>query len=225
VLLSAFVTPLYIFRALFLTFHTNERTESSVRSHIHESPWVVLVPLILLAIPSVVAGQLLISRILFTQPSMLGDTVFVLPAHDVVGQLASHYEGAKIMALEAGRTLTFWLSMAGILTAWLFIALRPQWSDLFKKRFSLLYTILQNKYGFDEFNQKVLVHGTRDVGQVFYEAGDVKLIDGVFVNGSGRFVRWFAQAARLMQTGYLYHYALVMLLGVVAFLAWYMWGF
>lgn len=225
VLLSAFVTPLYIFRALFLTFHTNERTELSVRSHIHESSWVVLVPLILLAIPSIVAGQFLISRILFTQPSMLGDTVFVLPAHDVVGQLASHYEGAKIMALQAGRTLTFWLSMGGILTAWVFIALRPQWSDLFKKRFSLLYTILQNKYGFDEFNQKVLVHGTRDVGQVFYDVSDVKLIDGVFVNGSGRFVRWFAQAARLMQTGYLYHYALVMLLGVVAFLAWYMWGF
>ncbi len=224
VLLSAFVTPLYIFRALFLTFHTKERMDAKVRSHIHESPWVVLVPLILLAIPSVIAGQILISPMLFSHPGMLGDTIFVLPAHNVVGQLAAHYEGAKLMALEAGRTLPFWLSMAGIVTAWLFIAMRPAWSELLKKRFAWLYFILQNKYGFDEFNQKVLVHGTQDLGYVFYNVSDVKCIDGA-VNGSGRFVRWFAQAARLVQTGYLYHYALVMIIGIVCLLAWYMWGF
>lgn len=225
VLFSAFITPLYIFRALFLTFHTNERIDVSLRGHVQESPWVILIPLVLLAIPSVMAGQFLIDHIVFSQPSMLGNTIFVLPVHDVLGQLSTHYEGANLMALQAGRTLPFWLSIAGIMTAWLFIAVRPQWSALFKRRFSIPYSILQHKYGFDEFNQKVLVHGTQDLGHVFYDVSDVKLIDGVCVNGSGRFISWFAQTARLMQTGYLYHYALVMILGVVAFIAWYRWGF
>lgn len=224
VLLSAFVTPLYIFRAVFMTFHTDERTDKKTRSHIHESPMVILIPLVLLAIPSVLAGKVLIDQILYVHPGILGNTIFVLPQHNVLGELASHYHGSNAMALEAGRTLTFWLSIAGILTAWLFIAMRPAWSDIFKRRFSLLYRILQDKYGFDAFNQKVFVHGTRDVGNAFYNVSDVKMIDGVFVNGSGRMVRWFSQAARKLQSGYLYHYALAMLLAVVAFLTWYVWG-
>jgi NADH-quinone oxidoreductase subunit L len=94
-----------------------------------------------------------------------------------------------------------------------------------KKRFAVIYAILVNKYGFDEFNQKVLVHGTQDTGQIFYTIGDVKVIDGFFVNGSGWFIRRLAQAGRQLQTGYIYHYALAMVIGIVVFLAWYKWGF
>jgi NADH-quinone oxidoreductase subunit L len=103
----------------------------------------------------------------------------------------------------------------------LFIAVFPYWSEYCKNRFVWLYNILVNKYGFDEFNQVVLVHGTQDLGHLFYNVSDVKIIDGVAVNGSGRFVQWFALIARRMQTGYIYHYALAMVLGILVFLVWY----
>lgn len=225
VLAGAFLTPLYTFRALFLTFHTNERFDPKLRGHIQESPWVVLGPLIALAIPSVVAGQILIGPMLFSQQTMLGNSIFILPTHDVLAELGTEYHGAKLMALTAGKTLTFWLTIAGILTAWLFTAAFPQWLTAFKQRFAWLYRILVNKYGFDDFNQIVFVHGTQDTGRLFYEVSDVKLIDGVFVNGTGRLTRWFAQTARYVQTGYIYQYALVMVLGVLAFLVWYIGGF
>jgi NADH-quinone oxidoreductase subunit L len=115
--------------------------------------------------------------------------------------------------------------MAGIVTAWLFTARYPAWSEMFVNRFKGLHRILVNKYGFDEFNQTVLVQGTQDTGHLFYDVSDVKLIDGVCVNGSAHFIRWFAQTARRFQTGYIYQYALVMMLGVVAMLAWYLGGF
>lgn len=225
VLLGAFVTPLYMFRALFMTFHTNIRVEPSLRNHIKESPWVILVPLVLLAIPSVVIGEILITPMLFSPNTLLGNTIFVLPEHNVLAHLADNYHGAKMMALEAGRTLTFWLSITGILTAWCFTALYPQWASALQKRFSIIYAILVRKYGFDDFNQLVLVDGTQEVGHTCYDVGDVKLIDGVIVNGSGWSIRWFAQTVRRLQTGYIYHYALAMMLGVLFFLAWYVWGF
>lgn len=225
VLAGAFVTPLYMFRALFMTFHTNSRVSPELRGHIKESPWVVLLPLVLLAIPSVVAGQILVNPMLFAQPTLLGNTIFVLPEHNVLQHLSADYPGATLMALEAGKTFTFWLAIMGILTAWLFIGMYPQWSLYFKKRFAWLYAILVRKYGFDDFNQVVFVRGTQDAGHVFYDVSDVKMIDGVMVNGSGRFIRWFAQTARLLQTGYLYQYALAMVLGIAAALAWYVGGF
>lgn len=225
ILLGAFITPLYIFRALFMTFHTQDRTDPKLKGHIFESPWVVLIPLIALAIPSVMAGQILVDPMIFNQTKLLGSTIFVLPDHDVLGQLATDYRGNTLMALEAGTTLPFWLAIAGIITAWLFVAKFPQWSVWLKKRFALLYAILVRKYGFDDFNQIVLVHGTQDTGQLFYNVNEVKIIDGAIVNGSGRSIRWFAQAARLLQTGYIYHYALAMVLGVVVFLVWFMFGF
>jgi NADH-quinone oxidoreductase subunit L len=225
VLASVFVTALYTFRALFMTFHTNERINPALKKHLSESPSVILVPLVALAIPSIFVGEVMIGPMLFAHSTLLGGSVFVLPEHNVMSELSSHYEGAKVMALEAGRTLTFWLGIAGIVTAWLFTAKFPAWSQAFIQRFPRLYAILLRKYGFDDFNQIVLVHGTQDVGHVCYDVSDVKIIDGVCVNGSGRFIRWFANTARLMQTGYIYQYALAMVLGVIGFLVWYVGGF
>lgn len=224
VLAGAFITPIYTFRALFMTFHTNERTSPEVRSHIKESPWVILFPLIALAIPSVIAGQFLVNKMIFSEPKLLGNSIFVLPEHNVLGHLATEFHGAVLMALDAGTTLSFWLAIAGIVTAWLFTAKFPAWSEVLKKRFAFIYEILQRKYGFDDFNQIVLVHGTQDTGHLFYEVSDIKMIDGS-VNGSGWLIRWFAQTGRRLQTGYIYHYALAMVLGILIFLAWYMWGF
>ncbi len=224
VLTGAFVTAVYTFRMLFMTFHTQSRLDESLRGHIKESPWVIWVPLVCLAIPSVFAGQMLIDPMLYSHPTILGNTIFVLPEHDVLGHLAAEYQGAKIMALNAGLTLPFWFAIAGIFTAWLFVVMRPEWSTRLVKRFPIIYKILVEKYGFDAFNQKVLVHGTVDAGHVFYDVSDVKIIDGVAVNGSGRLIRWMAQAGRSLQTGYIFHYAFAMILGVAVFLVWYMGG-
>lgn len=225
VLAGAFVTPLYTFRALFMTFHTNERTDPKLRSHIKEPSWVVWVPLVLLAIPSVLAGQVLIEPMLFSPNTLLAGTTFVLPQHDVMAELAKEFHGANLMALQAGKTLTLWLALAGIVTAWVFTAFRAQWATLLENRFSWIYRILVAKYGFDEFNQRVLVDGTRETSTLLYGVGDVKWIDGFFVNGSGRFVTKLAYLGKYIQTGYMYHYALAMLLGTVVFLVWSLGGF
>jgi NADH-quinone oxidoreductase subunit L len=217
VLVGAFVTPLYIFRALFLTFHGQKRYPDKV----NESPWVMLIPLIALAIPSMIAGGILITPMLFSTPSMLGASIFILPQHVVSTALATDFQGAKLMALHATQTLNFWLALAGIITAWLFNLGRPQWAELLKKRFSWLYQIFIVKYGFDAFNQVVLVEGSRRLGNFFYKVSDLIMIDGVFVNGSGKLIRLFARMGRRIQTGYLYHYALAMLLGLAICLGWF----
>lgn len=224
VLSGAFITPLYIFRALFLTFHGKPHLDPEMQGHVKESPWVVLIPLIGLAIPSMIVGGMLIGPMLFHSPRLLGNSIFVLPQNDVLLQLAQEYHGAKLMAIHASQTLTFWLSIAGIASAWFFNMGFPGIVSAWKKRASLLYFILSRKYGFDDFNQLVLVQGTRKLGNFFYTFSDLKVIDGLFVNGSGQFIRWFAQVSRRVQTGYLYHYALAMTLGLVVFLSWFLLG-
>lgn len=225
VLAGAFVTPLYMFRALFMTFHMDDHTDPHLRGKIKESPWVVLLPLVALAIPSVLSGEVLIGPMLAHHPSVLGNSVFVLPAHNVLQQWATTFRGANVMALSAGETLPFWFAIAGIFSAWFFVVGYPKVTESLKQRFSWIYSVLVNKYGFDAFNQKVIVRGTQEAGEVFYQVSDEKLIDGVMVNGTGHLVRWAAKITRRLQTGYLYHYALAMVIGVVVLLAWYVGGF
>lgn len=220
VLIGAFVTPVYMFRAMFMTFHGKERMDHHLQGHLQEPSWVVWVPLVILAVPSVLIGQMLIDPMLFAFKPLLGDSIFVLPQHNVFPEISHEYQGATLMALKAGETVAFWLSMAGIVTAWLFTSAYPAWSTFLKTRFSLIYRILANKYGFDEFNQYVFVDGTKEAGQLCYQVTDMRVIDATAV-GSGRLVRWFASVTRHVQTGYLYHYALAMILGILVFLVWY----
>lgn len=220
VLAGAFLTPLYIFRAVFLTFHGEERMDEHLKGHIKESPWVILIPLIALAVPSVVSGGMLIGPMLFSDPTLLGNSVFVLPQHNVLLTLAQTYYGAQNMAMQAGHSLTFWLAVAGIITAWFFNLANPALAEELKQRFAFLYGIIVKKYGFDDFNQIVFVHGTRRIGDYLYKTVDLKFIDGVFVNGSGHFIRWFASVARRLQTGFIYDYAFSMILGVAVILVW-----
>lgn len=224
VLAGAFITPLYIFRALFLTFHGQSRVDAKLLSHVHESPGVVLMPLVLLAIPSIIAGGFLMGPMLFDTPRLLGNSIFVLPEHDVLLALSTEFHGALSMALQAPQTMTFWLALLGIVAAWVFNVAYPQWSTGLQKRFAWIYAVLVRKYGFDDFNQMVIVQGTRKLGTFFYHFTDLKIIDGIFVNGSGKLIRWFSNFARQMQTGYLYHYALAMMLGLVGFLGWFLLG-
>lgn len=224
VMAGAFLTPLYIFRALFLTFHGEDRMEPYVSEHAKESPWVVLIPLIALAVPSMVIGGILIGPMLFSQPNLLGNSIFVLPEHNVLFGLAQHFEGAQKMALEATHHATLWLALAGIVVAWFFNLANPVMAKELKQVFSWPYRMIVHKYGFDDFNQIVFVHGSRKLGEFFYKITDIKIIDGWFVNGSGQLIREFAHYARRLQTGYLYHYALAMIGGLVVMFVWLLLG-
>jgi NADH-quinone oxidoreductase subunit L len=224
VLAGAFITPLYIFRALFLTFHGKSRVAPELHSHVQESPWVILFPLIALAVPSMIAGGLLVGPMLFAEPRMLGDSIFILPQHDVVAELAKEFKSATLMALQAGKHLTLWLALAGIFAAWFFNMGFPRLAEQLKKSFSWPYQIIVHKYGFDEFNQIVFVNGARKLGEFFYVFSDLKMIDGVFVNGTGRMIRWLARTSRQLQTGFIYHYALVMIIGLLALMVWFLVG-
>jgi NADH-quinone oxidoreductase subunit L len=221
---GAFITPLYIFRVLFLTFHGKSRLDAEQSKHVQESPWVILIPLIALAIPSIIAGGILIGPMLFASPRLLGESIKVLSQNDVLLRLSHEYRGAQLMALDAAHHLTFWLAMSGVVVAWLFNLQAPRLAEWCKKCFSWPYWVMVRKYGFDDFNQIIIVQGTRKLGQFFYAVSDLIVIDGLIVNGSGRLIRWFASVARRMQTGFIYHYALVMVLGLAFFLGWFLLG-
>jgi NADH-quinone oxidoreductase subunit L len=184
----------------------------------------VLGPLIALAVPSIFAGGILIWPMLFKTPHLLGDSIFVLMQHNVLALLGEEFHGAGLMALSAGRHLPLWLSLAGIATAWFFSIGYPAVAEALKKRWSLLYTIVVNKYGFDDFNQLVFVRGTRKLGYFFYDISDLILIDGIFVNGSGKVIRWLSRVARRLQSGYIYHYTFAMVTGLLIFLGWFLLG-
>jgi NADH-quinone oxidoreductase subunit L len=222
-MLGAFITPLYIFRALFLTFHGDTRMSPDLQSQVKESPWVVLVPLIALAIPSILAGAMLVNSMLIS-PRLLGDSIFILPDHNALEMFGSEFHGAVLMALQAGAHLPLWLSLAGIVTAWYFNLSNPQLAERLKLRFAGLYSVVVNKYGFDDFNQIVFVRGARKLGSFFYEISDLILIDGIFVNGSGKAIRWLSRVARHLQSGYIYHYTFAMITGLLVFLGWLLLG-
>jgi NADH-quinone oxidoreductase subunit L len=227
VLLGVFVTALYTFRLLFMTFHGPERFreaphghdddhEGGADDHGHgdhaghggdpkESPWVVTVPLIALAIPSVVIGALTVAPVLFG--SYFGHSIFVLPANDVVGKVGEDFGGAVLFALHGLISPPFWFAAAGVATAWLFFLKRPELADEAARRFRLAYRILAAKYYFDWFNENVLAALTRLVGVGLWKGGDQGLIDGAMVNGTAEGVGWFGGVLRRVQTGYLYSYA------------------
>jgi len=198
--------------------------DAKTQAHVKESPWVVWLPLVLLAIPSVILGWLLVGPMLFDKPTLLGDSVFVLPQHDVLATLSHHYHGAAAFMEESLTSVTFWLVMAGVVTAWIGYIAFPSLPERLATRFSWIYKVLVYKYGFDDFNDSVIVPGSRQLGKAFFDVGDRKIIDGFIVNGSGYSVRWLALRARLSQSGYLYHYATAMVLGLSVFLLWLMLG-
>jgi NADH-quinone oxidoreductase subunit L len=224
VVAGAMVTALYTFRSFFMTFHGKPRMDEHTLSHVHESPWVVWLPLVLLAIPSVVLGYVLYMPILFNSPTLLSSSIFVLPEHNVLAELAHEVTSPIASMLHSVHSLTLWITLAGALIAWICYIAVPSIPGYFVRHFSLLYKILINKYGFDRFNDLVFVKGFKGLGRVFYNIGDQKLIDGLVVNGSARLVRWFSSKGRTIQSGYLYHYATVMVFGLLGFLCWLILG-
>ncbi|HZN23321.1 MAG TPA: NADH-quinone oxidoreductase subunit L [Burkholderiales bacterium] len=241
---TVFVTALYTFRLIFMTFHGPERfreppvpdmrgehghgehalTEHDEGKHDahahpvhepHESPAVVTIPLILLAIPSIAAGWV-IGPVLFG--GYFGNSIVVAPEHDVLGQMAREFHGVIGMMAHAPFTLPFWLALAGIAVAAYLYLVRRDLPAVIARKFGLIYTILDRKYGFDELYSWLFAGGARKVGTGLWRGGDVGVIDGIMVNGSARVVAWLAAVMRHLQSGYIYHYAFAMIFGILMLL-------
>jgi len=217
VLIGVFITAFYSFRMFFLVFHGEERMDAHTREHLHESPWVVTGPLIALAVPSVFAGAMFIGPMLFGD--FFEGAIFVSPERDVLGHLGEHFHGWFSFVLHGLTGPAFYLAAAGVVSAWYLYLKRPDIPAVIKERSGVLYTILEHKYGFDDFNEKVIAAGSRGLGRLLWQVGDVKLIDGFIVNGTARSVGWFSGVIRYLQTGFLYHYAFAMFLGLFVLIA------
>ncbi|SFP57030.1 NADH dehydrogenase subunit L [Nitrosomonas cryotolerans] len=222
VLTTVFVTALYTFRLLFMTFHGQPRMDAHTKEHLHESPWVVTLPLIVLAIPTVAAGW-------FVGPIVFGnyfqDVIYVLPEHDAIERLSAEFIGISGMMTHALSTVPFWLSVGGIFTAWLLYIVRTDIPEKIKTLCGPLYTLLDRKYYIDEFYSWLFAGGMRALGNGLWKYGDVKIIDGFFVNGAARVVAWTAVLIRRFQSGYIYHYAFTMIVGAFVLMTLWLYQF
>ena len=212
VLMGVFVTAFYTFRMLFMTFYGKPRMDDQTLKQVKESPWVVTVPLMLLAIPSLVSGFFMIEPLLFG--GYFSESIKVLPVHDVVREIGLHYSGIGPFIAQGLQSATFLLAVAGIGLAWLMYIRYPFLPDQLRAKANTLYTILARKYFFDEFNEFVFAGGARLFGRLLWKVGDVKLIDGMAVNGTARVIGWMSSVIRHLQSGYVYHYAFAMILGL-----------
>jgi NADH-quinone oxidoreductase subunit L len=217
VLCGVFVTSFYSFRLLFLTFYGKPRMDEHTRKHLHESPAVVVIPLLLLAVPSLIAGWLYIDSMLFGK--FFQGAIAVAPAHDVLKALGAEFHQVNGLAelrmvVHGLQTLPFVLALAGFGLAWLFYIRDPRLPALVQERLRGLHTLLVRKYGFDEFYQAVFAGGARLAGRLLWRYGDVKAIDGTAVNGTARLIGWVSAAVRHVQSGYIYHYAFAMIIGL-----------
>ncbi|HVF63191.1 MAG TPA: NADH-quinone oxidoreductase subunit L [Casimicrobiaceae bacterium] len=247
VLTGVAITAFYSFRMLFLAFHGKPRWTEPIPhaqdaadhhdvshdaghepdEHHHaidanhppkESPWVVTVPLVLLAIPSIYAGWVHIAPMLFG--GYFRESIEVAPAHDVLAKLGADWHGPLAFVLHGFVTPTFWLAVAGIAAAWYFYLVNPALPGRVAAKARGLYTLLDNKYYFDRFNEVFFGAGARRLGGVLSDVGDRQVIDGFFVNGTARAIGWSSALLRHIQSGYVYHYAFTMIVGVFALLAW-----
>lgn len=212
VLLGVFITALYSFRMYFLVFHTEERMDEHTRSHLHETPWVVTLPLILLAIPSVISGFMF-------EPVVFGDffsrSITVADSHNVLAQVGSTFSGTMGFVSHAFHGPAIYLALAGVGVAYWIYMVKPQIAADMQERFAPIHKLLDNKYYMDHLYMNVFTGIGRSIGTLFWKIGDVLLIDGLMVNGSAKLVGWFSLVTRKLQTGYLYHYAFAMIAGMM----------
>ncbi|MDD3883533.1 MAG: NADH-quinone oxidoreductase subunit L [Gallionella sp.] len=238
VVAGVFVTAFYSFRMYFLVFHGEERfgkvhhhdahadDDAHADEHHHglapgqkphETPWVVWLPLVLLAFPSVFIGYIAIEPMLYG--GFFGDAIYTLAPNPVMDEMRHEFHGPVAMALHSLGTLPLWLAVAGVVSAGYFYLKRPDIPAMIQKRFQFLYTLLDNKYYFDRFNDWFFAGGARGASSFLWKFGDVKLIDGWIVNGSARLVGAFSGVVRHLQSGYIYHYAFLMIVGVFVLLS------
>ena len=243
VLAGVFITAFYSFRMYFLVFHGKERYDKNPDAHghhahadetepdhghhdnhakPHESPWVVWLPLVLLAIPSVVIGFMTVSPMLFGD--FFKDAIVVNgEKHHAMEELAQAFHGPLAMGIHALTSAPFWLALGGVVLSYLMYMVFPAWPAAIRRMFNPIYVLLDNKYYIDWFNENVLARGTRLLGAGLWKGGDQVLIDGLLVNGSWRAAGWISGVVRRFQSGYLYHYALSMILGIFVLMTYFVW--
>ncbi len=224
VTLGALMTAIYTFRAFFMTFHGQTRLDQHGYSHVKESPWVIWLPLVILAIPSVVIGYILYMPMLFNQPSLVQASLVVLPHYDVLGHLAREITSPLDPLLHAYTSPAFWLTLLGVCLAWVGYWLNPRIPAILARVFRPVYQLLVYQYGVDAFNNWFFVRGSLKLGQLFYRVIDQHVIDGFFVNGFARLLNFGATTTRLLQSGYLYHYVGFMVIGLFGFLIWFVFS-
>src|SRR5213596_2263711 len=212
-----FVTAFYTFRVVFYAFHGKERFETHDHAP-HESPAVVTVPLVLLAIPSICAGWL-IGPVLYG--GYFGNSISIAPTHSGLREMAEEFHGVLPMMAHAVKTVPFWLTAAGIAAAWYLYILKPELHARLRKKAGVLVTVLEEKYGFDRFYDWFFAGGARRFGNGLWRFGDVTVIDGLMVNGSASLIGWFAGLVRSVQSGFIYHYAFFMIIGVSVLLTYF----
>ena len=237
VLAGVFVTAFYSFRLYFLVFHGQERydqnTDAQHDSHDdhthhekpqkpHESSWVVTLPLVLLAIPSVLIGYMTIEPMLFGD-FFKGAIYINLEQHPAITQLADLFHGPIEMAIHGLSAAPFWLALSGVVLAYYLYIVNPALPAAIKRNAGPVYQLLENKYYLDWFNEKVLARGTRGLGTLLWKVGDQKLIDGTLVNGSWKLVGWVSGIVRRLQSGYIYHYAFGMITGIFVLMTYFVW--
>jgi len=215
VMAGVFITAFYSFRMLFMTFHGEERMDHHTKEHLHESPWVITLPLIMLAIPSVFAGFMGIEPLLFGD--YFGQSIFIAP-EGPMSVLREEWHGVLDFTLHGMMALPFMLAVAGIATSAYLYLVRPDIPEAIKNRLGSIYTLLENKYYFDRFNEIVFAGGARSIGGGLWRIGDQTLIDGGMVHGSASLVSRASTFIRRVQTGLLYNYAFMMIFGVFALL-------
>jgi NADH-quinone oxidoreductase subunit L len=220
--LGVFVTALYSFRLVFMVFHGKERMDHHTQEHLHESPAVVTVPLMALAVPSVIIGALGIGSMVFG--NYFGNSIVVAHEHDVLGHMAEEFHGVVPFITHGVTQLPFMLAMAGAVTAWFLYLQSPGIPAKIASSLSLVHRILLDKYGFDRFNEWFFAGGSRGIGRLLWKVGDEGLIDGLLVNGSARAVGWWASVVRNVQSGFLYHYAFAMIIGLLVLLGVFVHG-
>src|SRR3989344_211838 len=216
VLAGVFVTAFYSFRLLFMTFYGKPRMDEHTYKHVKESPWVVTVPLVLLAVPSFAAGFMTVDPLIFG--GYFADSIKVLPAHDVIREIGEHYQGIAPFIAHGLQSAPFLLAVAGIGLAWFMYIRYPFLPGRIREKAGAIYTLLLRKYFVDEFNEFVFAGGARAIGRLLWKVGDVRLIDGLAVNGTARVIGWVSSVMRQIQSGYVYHYAFAMILGVFLFI-------
>jgi len=237
VLAGVFVTAFYSFRMYFLVFHGPERYDQNPDAHHddhhahdgghhdhtpHESPWVVTVPLLLLAIPSVVIGYFTIDAMLFGD--FFKDAIFVnADKHEAMHELGHAYHGAIAMAMHAFSSAPFWLAFAGVVSSYYMYMINPSVPAAIKRACMPIFTLFENKYYMDWINENILARGARALGTGLWKGGDQSVIDGGIVNGSWKLVGAVSVVTRQLQSGYLYHYALAMIVGVFLLMTWFVW--
>ncbi len=236
-LIGVFVTSLYSFRVYFLVFHGKERFDTTGHGHghddhhhaadvdhepdghghhgtPHESPWVVTLPLVLLAIPSVIIGALVVDPMLFGK--FFDGVIKVLPQHPAMHELHEEWHGWVAFGLHAFQTVPFWLVVAGAVTAWYCYLINPKVPAAIKSSLSGINKVLENKYYVDWVNEQIIARGLRCLGRGLWQTGDRGIIDGLLINGSARVVGWVAAVSRHLQSGFIYHYAFAMIIGIMA---------